>query len=306
MAITQPNFNSQFSELIIHKPAKINLAKYACDYKAAEVKKAGLKKAHNLASEVLEHSRQELILAHEKLWANKKYGILIVLQGMDTAGKDGAIRHILSGINPQGCRIHGFKVPTADEHAHSFLWRYQKVAPARGEVVVFNRSHYEDVLAVKVHPENMEQLPLELSLAQNKQFWLERYADINAFEQHLAKNGVLVLKFFLHISKAEQKKRLVERLTLNEKLWKVSAADLHERKFWDHYLNAYEDLLGATGNSYAPWIIVPSNDKKIARAIIANMIADSINGLGLDFPKLSRPEIEQLHQAKLDLEAEEA
>lgn len=304
MAITKPKINPQFAEIVIDKPNKVKLAKHPADYKAKEVKKSGKKKAHDFASEVLEQSREALISAHEKLWACKKYGVLIVLQGMDTAGKDGTIRHILSGINPQGCRVQGFKVPTAEEHAHNFLWRYQKVVPSRGEVVVFNRSHYEDVLAVKVHPEYMEQLPSELSVAQNKKFWQERYEDINAFERHLARSGIVVLKFFLHISKDEQKNRLLERLTIEDKYWKVSPADLKERQFWDDYTGAYEDLLSVTGHEHAPWIVVPANDKKIARAIVAHVIADAINGLDIDFPKLSNEEIAELKQSKLKLEKE--
>lgn len=304
MTITKPKINPQFADIVIDKPNKVKLAKHPADYKAKEVKKSGKKKAHDFASEVLEQSREALISAHEKLWACKKYGVLIVLQGMDTAGKDGTIRHILSGINPQGCRVQGFKVPTAEEHAHNFLWRYQKVVPSRGEVVVFNRSHYEDVLAVKVHPEYMEQLPSELSVAQNKKFWQERYEDINAFERHLARSGIVVLKFFLHISKDEQKNRLLERLTIEDKYWKVSPADLKERQFWDDYTGAYEDLLSVTGHEHAPWIVVPANDKKIARAIVAHVIADVINGLDIDFPKLSNEEIAELKQSKLKLEKE--
>lgn len=304
MTATKAKINPQFKELSITQAQKIKLSKHPSDYKAHEVKKAGKKKAHLIAGDILEQSRSALIAAHEKLWACKKYGVLIVLQGMDTAGKDGTIRHILSGINPQGCRVAGFKVPTTEEHSHSFLWRYQKEVPARGEVVIFNRSHYEDVLAVKVHPEYMEQLPEELSFKKNKKFWDSRYEDINAFEHHLSRNGILVLKFFLHISKDEQKNRLLERLTLEEKYWKISPADLKERKFWEQYSDAYEDLLSQTGHEYAPWIIVPANDKKIARAIIANVIADAINGLDIDFPKLTAEAIQELKLAKVALEKE--
>lgn len=304
MSIVNPKINAQFKEIVLTEPSKVKLNKHPADYKADEVKKSGKKKVHDFAGEVLEQSRSALVAAHEKLWASKKYGVLIVLQGMDTAGKDGTIRHILSGVNPQGCRIQGFKVPTADEHAHSFLWRYQKVVPERGELVVFNRSHYEDVLAVKVHPEYMEQLPEELSIKRNKKFWDSRYEDINAFEKHLARNGIVILKFFLHISKDEQKKRLLERLTITAKNWKISPADLKERKFWDKYVSAYEDLLSITSNEYAPWIVVPANDKKISRAIIAHIIADAINALDIDFPKLSQEETEALKTAKIELEKE--
>lgn len=305
MPVTKPRIDKQFKDIVITRVEEVKLHKHSADYRQEQVKKSGKKKAHDLAFQVLEKSREELILAHEKLWACKKYGVLIILQGMDTSGKDGTIRHIMSGVNPQGCRVQGFKVPTAEEHAHDFLWRYQKVVPARGEIVIFNRSHYEDVLAVKVHPEYMEQLPSELGVDNNKSFWDERYEDINAFEKHLARNGIVVLKFFLHISKDEQKKRLLERLTNEAKYWKVSPADLKERRFWDDYVTAYEDLLSNTGHAYAPWVIVPANDKKIARAIIADIIADAINGLDIDFPKLTKAEIDDLRHAKLDLEHEE-
>ena len=305
MPITKPQIKPQFDNIVINKSGKVNLNKHPCDYNVEKVKKTGKKKVHTMAGEILELSRAELIAAHEKLWACKKYGVLIVLQGMDTAGKDGAIRHILSGINPQGCRVQGFKAPSTEEHSHNYLWRYQKVVPARGEVVVFNRSHYEDVLAVKVHPEYMEQLPSELSLKENKKFWDDRYEDINAFEQHLARNGIVILKFFLHISKEEQQNRLLERLTLEEKFWKISPADLKERQFWDDYTSAYEDLLSVTGHEHAPWIVVPANDKKIARAIIGHIIADAINGLDIDFPKLNQGQIEELKQSKAKLEKED-
>ena len=301
MPLIKPKVNPQFSDLIVDKPSKIKLSKHDSDYKPKEVASSGKKKAHNIAAQVLALSRNDLINAQEKLWACKKYGILIVLQGMDTAGKDGTIRHIMSGINPQGCRVECFKTPTNDEHAHDFLWRYSRVLPKRGEIVIFNRSYYEDVLAVKVHPEYMEELSEELSPKNNKKFWQDRFEDINAFEKHLARNGILVLKFFLHISKDEQKKRLLERLSDEEKYWKVSPSDLKERKFWDSYVLAYEDALSHTGQSYAPWVIVPANDKKIARAIVADIIADAINNLKIDYPKLSKTEIQALTKAKLEL-----
>ena len=304
MSTVKYAINSHFKNIVIKDTTKVNLAKHDCEFKAAETKAVGKKKKQTIAKHVLEQSRETLIEAHEKLWACKKYGVLIVLQGMDTAGKDGTIRHILSGINPQGCRVQGFKVPTTEEHAHNFLWRYQKAVPERGEIVVFNRSYYEDVLAVKVHPEYMEQLPPELSLAKNKKFWVERYEDINAFEKHLARNGILVLKFFLHISKEEQKNRLMERLTVEEKYWKISPADLKERKFWDKYVSAYEDLLSNTSHESAPWVVVPANDKQVARAIVAHIVADAINGLDIDFPKLTPEEIAELQKSKLELEQE--
>jgi PPK2 family polyphosphate:nucleotide phosphotransferase len=306
MSLIKPRVDNQFKNLLVNGSKKVKLSNYPADYIGTEIKKAGKKQAHNLASEVLEESRAALIAAQEKLSAEKKYGVLIVLQGMDTAGKDGAIRHILSGLNPQGCRVQGFKAPTIEEHAHSFLWRYQKVAPARGEVVVFNRSHYEDVLAVKVHPQYLESLPANLGIVGQQKFWNGRYEDINSFEKHLARNGIVILKFFLHISKEEQKNRLLERLTTEEKYWKISPSDLVERGFWGHYTTAYEALLSKTSQTYAPWVVVPANDKKIARAIIAHIIADAINNLNIDFPQLDAAAIAELRKLKFNLEHEDS
>lgn len=304
MATVKPYIESEF-DFVITKSKKIKLSDFKPTYETKQTKDKTKHEIHLVAEQFLEESKNDLIDAQAKLWADKKYGFLIVLQGLDTAGKDGAIKHILSGVNPQGCRIEGFKTPTADEHLHTFLHRYQKVSPRRGELVVFNRSHYEDVLVTKVHPNYMEYLPPELDATNSKSFWDNRYEDINAWEKHLARNGIIVLKFFLHISKKEQTKRLLERLNIDEKLWKVSPADLKERNFWDDYVKVYEDAISNTSNEHAPWIIVPSNDKKIARAIIAHIIAKAINSLDIDFPKLSDEQIKELRAAKALLEAED-
>ena len=303
MATIKPKLNANFNKFVVTKPFKHKIEEFDYEFKSDEVKHIGDKKeAHEIAAKYLEKSKNALIEAHEKLWASQKYGILIVLQGMDTAGKDGTIRHILSGVNPQGCRIQGFKTPTTDEHLHDFMWRYQKEAPKRGEIVVFNRSHYEDVLVTQVHPEFMEKLPQELSVDGSNNFWDNRYEDINAWEKHLARNGIIVLKFYLHISHKEQTKRLLDRLTHEDKYWKISPADLKERNYWDKYMDAYESCISNTGKEYAPWIVVPSNDKKIARAIVAYAIADAIEDLDINFPEPSAETIKEIQTYKAALE----
>jgi len=254
--------------------------------------------------DILENSLEQLSTADEILRASKQYGVLIVLQGMDTAGKDGIISHVLSGLNPQGCTVASFKVPTDEEHTHNFLWRYSNNLPKRGEIVIFNRSHYEDVLVTKVHPECMEKLPENLTFQKNKDFWNERYEDINNFEKHLARNGILIIKIFLHISKDEQKSRLLARLSNEDKLWKISSSDFKERKYWDNYTKAYEEMLSNTSTQYAPWLIVPANDKKIARAIVAHLIAGAINALKIEYPPVSAENIKFFQQAKKQLEIE--
>ena len=310
MSSVKPQIPSELMELVVPASTKIKLSDYhpeAAKYKSFDkyVEKYSTKKETNkMAEDILQNSQEQLLDADERLFASKKYGVLIVLQGMDTAGKDGIISHVLSGVNQQSCRVQSFKTPTADEHAHNFLWRYSCVLPRRGEIVIFNRSHYEDVLVTKVHPEYMEILPPELSVTINKNFWEDRYKDIGAFEKHLAHNGILILKFFLYISKDEQKKRLLERLSNVDKYWKVSPADLKERGYWEKYVTVYEEMLSKTSSENAPWLIIPANDKKVARAVVGHAIAGAINALKMDFPKVVEQEIELLRQAKIQLEAE--
>jgi PPK2 family polyphosphate:nucleotide phosphotransferase len=222
---------------------------------------------------------------------------------MDTAGKDGTIRHVMSGVNPQGCSVHGFKVPSAEEHNHNFLWRYSKVLPERGEIGIFNRSYYEDVLVVKVHPNIINDFPKDIGV-EAEGFWNGRYKDINAFEKHLARNGTLILKFFLNISKKEQKRRLLDRLEHKDKYWKFSVADLAERQFWDSYIEAYESMLEATSTDYAPWFIIPGDYKWVARTVVAEAIVTAINGLKLKYPVVSDEEIKRLMEAKSKLQNE--
>ena len=268
-----------------------------------EFKSLGKDAIKERASELLESNRNTLAQAQELLWASNIYSVLIVLQGMDTSGKDGTIKHVMSGVNPQGCRVTSFKVPTEEETDHNFLWRYTRALPARGEIGLFNRSYYEDVLVVKVHPEILDKQQLPPGKRGDK-FWNARYEDINAFERHLVKNGTLILKFFLHISKEEQKKRLMERLEDKEKYWKFSLSDLAERHFWDDYLQAYEDMLSRTSTDEAPWYIIPADYKWVARTAVADIISSKIQTLDLQFPKVPEESLKQLEKARKELKSE--
>jgi PPK2 family polyphosphate:nucleotide phosphotransferase len=255
------------------------------------------------ATEILDESRQSLALSQELLWADNTHSVLIVLQGMDTAGKDGTIRHVMSGINPQGCRVCSFKVPTPDETEHNFLWRYSRDLPRRGEIGVFNRSYYEDVLVVKVHPELLDSQQLPPG-KRGEKFWNARYEDINAFERHLVRNGTIILKFFLHISKDEQKKRILERLENEQKYWKFSLSDLAERTFWDDYQKVNETMFSKTSTDEAPWYIIPADYKWVARTLVADIISTRIQSLDLKYPQLSATRLTQIESAREQLKNE--
>jgi PPK2 family polyphosphate:nucleotide phosphotransferase len=218
---------------------------------------------------------------------------------MDAAGKDGTIRHVMAGVNPQGCQVFSFKKPSAEELDHNFLWRYMKSLPERGRIGIFNRSYYEDVLVVKVHPEWLGPgAPAE----PDEKFWKQRYEDINNFEKHLTRNGTLFLKFFLHVSKDEQKRRFLERLTNPEKHWKFSEADLAEREHWKDYRKAFEDALTATSTKRAPWYVIPADRKYVARAVVADIIVSAIQDLGLKYPEVSGDKLARLSEARVKLE----
>jgi PPK2 family polyphosphate:nucleotide phosphotransferase len=268
-----------------------------------ELKKGGKDAVKDRAAELLEANRTALAGAQELLWASNIYSVLIVLQGMDTSGKDGTIKHVMSGVNPQGCRVTSFKVPTPEETDHDFLWRHTRALPARGEIGIFNRSYYEDVLVVKVHPEILEgqQLP---SGKRGDKFWNARYEDINAFERHLVQNGTLILKFFLHISKEEQKRRLLERIDNEKKYWKFALSDLAERRFWDDYLESYERMFSKTSTDTAPWYIIPADYKWVARSLIADIISTQIQSLDLHFPELPVEGLKELKKAREELNNE--
>jgi len=307
MSTLKPHLPERFSRIIAPTSKKVKLTNYPADYtEYKRLKQYSAKEMEQIAKDLLAEGIIKLQMAQEKLWAAKKYGILIVLQGMDTAGKDGTINHVMSSLNPEVCRVASFKVPTALEASHDYLWRCSMQLPARGEIVVFNRSHYEAVLVTRVHPEALEYLPEALNVENSKDFWDQRYEDINAFEKHLARNGTLILKFFLNISHEEQKNRLLERLSNQEKYWKLSPADFKERAFWNDYVSAYEDMLSATSHRHAPWVIVPANDKKVARAIVADLISASIEALDIAFPEVTKEQIKEFQKIKKQLEAEKS
>jgi PPK2 family polyphosphate:nucleotide phosphotransferase len=255
------------------------------------------------AEVVLEVSRNELYAAQELLYADDQYSVLVILQAMDAAGKDGTIKHVMSGLNPQGCQVYSFKKPSVEELDHTFLWRCMKALPERGRIGIFNRSYYEDVLVVKVHPEILDASPWPPGKP-GKTFWEERYEDINAFEQHLVRNGTVVVKYFLHVSKEEQKKRLLERLADPAKHWKFSLADLDERARWKEYMNAYDDCLEATSTEWAPWYVIPADQKWAARALVATILADTIRSMDLKYPAVSPEQEAKLAEAARRLQAE--
>lgn len=283
---------------------RVRLADFPTSWAASkELKEAGKEAVKERAQEILDANRASLAAAQELLYASNIYSVLIILQGMDTAGKDGTIKHVMSGVNPQGCRVNSFKVPTPEENDHNFLWRYSKALPGRGEIGVFNRSYYEDVLVVKVHPGILEGQQLPPGKRGNR-FWNGRYEDIVAFEQHLARNGTLILKFFLHISKDEQKQRLADRLQDTEKYWKFSLSDLAERQYWDQYQEAYEAMLEKTSTDFAPWYVIPADFKWAARTLIADIISTGIQRLDLAYPEISPDGLQELEKARVQLLSE--
>ncbi|CAN5575785.1 polyphosphate kinase 2 family protein [soil metagenome] len=254
------------------------------------------------AKEVLATTQDELEQAQDLLYADNRYSILMIFQAMDAAGKDGTIKHVMSGVNPQGCQVFSFKQPSTEELDHTFLWRHQRCMPERGRIGIFNRSYYEDVLVVKVHPEYLgKAFPGE---PHDNSFWQHRYDDINAMEQHLVRNGTIVLKFFLNVSKEEQKKRFLERLDNPEKNWKFSAGDLVERGYWDQYMDAYQDALSETSTKWAPWYVIPADHKWITRTVVADILTNTIRGLELKFPELPETEKAKLAAARKKLESE--
>jgi PPK2 family polyphosphate:nucleotide phosphotransferase len=255
------------------------------------------------AKGLLDETIVDLADAQELLYADDRHAILIVLQAMDAAGKDGTIKHVMSGINPQGCEVHSFKKPSDEELDHDYLWRSAIRLPERGRIGIFNRSYYEEVLVAKVHPEIIanQRLP---DGKRGKTFWRHRYQDINEFERHLVRNGTEVVKFFLHVSKDEQRKRFLARLDDPAKHWKFSVADLAERQYWDDYRKAYEQALSATSSPWAPWHIIPADNKWVARAVVARIIAAKIRSLDLRYPEVDDKKRALLEEARTKLEEE--
>src|SRR5213080_5036578 len=252
------------------------------------------------AKEALVMGVTALAELQDKLYAQDKWAVLLIFQAMDAAGKDGAIKHVMSGVNPQGCQVDSFKSPSAEDLDHDYLWRCMTRLPNRGYIGIFNRSYYEEVLVVRVHPEFMAKQKLPPKLA-GKQIWQDRFQDIRNFEQYLARNGVVVRKFFLHVSKKEQKRRFLERINDPQKNWKFSSNDANERDFWDDYMEAYEQMIQETATKDAPWYVVPADNKWFTRVVVATAVIETLDSLDLAYPKVDEAKLKELAAAKKKL-----
>ena len=257
-------------------------------------------KSKEHAEETLQKKVARTAELQDKLYAQDNWALLLIFQAMDAAGKDGAIKHVMSGVNPQGCQVHSFKAPSDRELQHDFLWRTTIDLPERGHIGIFNRSYYEEVLVVRVHPELLKSQKLPPALV-GKKIWDERFEDIRCFERHMARSGTVIRKFFLHVSKKEQKKRFLERLEEPEKNWKFSASDVKERAFWDDYQDAYEDMIRNTATERAPWYVVPADNKWFTRLVISTVVVDTLESLHLSYPKVDDEKRKQLEAAKKQL-----
>jgi PPK2 family polyphosphate:nucleotide phosphotransferase len=257
-------------------------------------------KSKDHAKEALERGILRMSELQEKLYAQDRWAVLMNLQAMDAAGKDSTIKHVMSGVNPQGCQVHSFKAPSPEELQHDFLWRTTRSLPERGGIGIFNRSYYEEVLAVRVHQKLLdnEKVPAELL---SRGIWKKRFEDINAFELYLSRNGYKVLKFFLHLSKQEQKKRFLDRLDQPDKNWKFSMSDVQERKYWDKYMDAYEDMICNTSTEHAPWYVVPADHKWFSRLVVAEVIIDALQSMDLAYPKMDAAKRKELKGARAAL-----
>jgi PPK2 family polyphosphate:nucleotide phosphotransferase len=269
------------------------------DYDPADTGKIDCKET---AEELLQHGTGRLIDLQEKLYAQDRWALLVILQGLDAGGKDGAIKHVMSGVNPQGCDVHAFKVPSAEELEHDYLWRAHKALPERGKIGIFNRSYYEEVLVARVHPKVLSAQKLPDKLATGE-IWDERFADMNAFERYLARNGVMVVKFFLHLSKKEQKRRFLERLDDPRKNWKFSMDDLKEREHWKEYQDAFEQMVMNTATKRAPWYVVPADNKWFTRLVVAGGIIHALEKMELAFPKVDETKRKELTAVRKKLVA---
>jgi PPK2 family polyphosphate:nucleotide phosphotransferase len=254
------------------------------------------------ANAMLAQDVERLAKLQERLYADHRWALLVVLQAMDAAGKDGVIKHVMSGVNPQGCDVHPFKAPSAEELDHDFLWRTTTRLPRRGHIGIFNRSYYEEVLVVRVHPQMLAKQKLPDQVANEKTIWKERFKDIRAFERHLARNGIAVLKFFLHISKEEQRQRLLARIDEPAKRWKFSMDDVAERELWPKYMDAYGDMIRATSREEAPWYVVPADHKWFARLVVAAAMIETLEKLDLEYPKVEGDALKELQKVRAALE----
>lgn len=285
------------------------------DYRIAPGEEVDLKKRKTLVKpvyrskddyrEILADHVERLSDLQQRHYAANSYGALVIFQAMDAAGKDGAIRHVMSGVNPQGCKVSSFKHPSAVEAQHDFLWRAARELPERGQIGIFNRSYYEDVLVVRVHPEILEGQGVPEHKFRNDTLWEERYRSIRDFERHLHANGTRIVKIFLHLSKEEQRKRFLARIDEPDKNWKLSPSDVVERKFWKDYRKAYEGAISATSSAEAPWYVVPADDKENARLIVSQIVLDLLEGLKPAFPTVTDDREKQLQAIRADLVAEE-
>ncbi len=288
-------------KLTVPPDKKMRMKDFDTGYKGKELNKQESEK-------MLEASRKYLAEVQDKLYAHNRYSVLIIFQAMDAAGKDGAVKHIMSGFNPLGVKVYSFKAPNAFELDHDYLWRHEIALPARGEIAIHNRSHYENVLATKVHPQWIlnENIPgIESVDKIDAKFWQKRYKQIRRFEKNLADNGMVIMKFFLNVSKKEQKKRFLERIEDPAKNWKFSLSDLKERVFWDDYQKAYEESMGATSAEHAPWFVIPADDKWYARLAIATIITEQFDKLELNYPVVNQARKQELQKAKVQLLGED-
>ena len=256
-----------------------------------------------ISKQILKESREHLASTQELLYAADSWSVLVIFQAMDAAGKDGAIKHVMSGVNPQGVEVTSFKHPSAEDLDHTYLWRCMKRLPERGRIGIFNRSYYEEVLIVRVHPHLLaaQRIP---DVTSQPQTWQQRFDDINAFEQHLARNGTAIVKFFLNISRKEQKKRFLDRINEPDKHWKFSASDVAEREHWAAYMDAYEQAIAATSTPHAPWYVIPADHKWVSRAAVAAILCGTIRDLGLAWPNVDDAKRQAIHDARRRLEAE--
>lgn len=282
---------------LVPENSKLKLDEYKTDFTGDYTEK-------KQAEKDLRKNIRKLTELQDVLWADNRRALLIIFQAMDAAGKDGAIKHVMSGLNPQGVHVSSFKQPSAEELDHDYLWRSMTRLPERGRIGIFNRSYYEDVLIVRVHPQILQSTQLPDKIKNDKQIWRKRFDQIRDFENYLAQNGIHVLKFFLHVSKSEQKNRFLARINTPEKNWKFSASDAKERAFWNDYMKAYREALEKTSTNNAPWYIIPADKKWFSRLAISEIIVNKLQSLDLSYPQVSEAHLQSLQEAKAILEAE--
>lgn len=289
--------NDFTNEFLIEENSKFKIKNYKTSYEGNITKEEG--------ENLLTKEKQKLYSLQEKLYADGSQSLLVVLQAMDAAGKDSLIEHVFGGVNPQGCEVTSFKTPTSKEYSHDFMWRHYIALPEKGKIGIFNRSHYENVLVCKVHPQyNLSEKVWKDVSDFDEKFWENRYESIQDFEKHLARNGTKIVKIFLHVSKEEQKKRFLDRINEENKNWKFSAADLKERALFDDYMKAYEEAINKTSKNHAPWYVIPADKKWFARLTALQIIINALEEMNLQYPELPKEEKEALDEAKKQLEAE--